>query len=651
MVRFFIAAFLVVFFLDGAAQKSKDSKAQTLFTIGDEPVSGDEFVYLYKKNHQDKAEYTPQKIDEYLKLYINFKLKVREARSRGIDTTSAFVKEFDTYREELKKPYLPEGKLIDSLVKVTYQRLQEEVHVSHILISLKAEAAPADTLQAFNKALDLKSRALAGEDFGSLAALYSEEPMAKSTKGDLGYFTALQMVYPFENAAYQAKKGEIIGPVRTRFGYHVLNVMDRKPSRGEVEVSHIMIRTGSEHDAAKARNLIFEIDDQLKGGVSWNDLCKQYSEDPSTKNSGGKLRPFGVGAMASVPAFDKAAFSLQNPGDLSDPVQTQYGWHIIRLERKIPLPSFEELAPALKSRVARDERAQISRLALMKKLKKDFSFTEDQEIKAKIFALADTALTKGRWKWVKQSTTTFYDKTLFTLTKKPVSASSFLTYMEQNQKATNLNPANYVEQLYNAFVEREINHVLEAKIIQEHPDFERLLKEYYEGILLFDIMEKEVWQKASDDSVVQQHFFDAHREKYAAGERVHAIIYTLKSLQSGALLKSAIEKNDTTAIREMIQSKTAKPEEGIFQKDDRQVLSGIEWAPGLYTAENNRMYYLVQVKEMVPPGKLTFEEARAMVISDFQDHLEKEWINQLTKKYPVKVNEKTRKHVVEKLSH
>lgn len=651
MVRFFIAAFLVLFFLDGAAQKSKNSKTQTLFTVGEEPVSANEFEYLYKKNHQDKAEYTSQKIDEYLKLYINFKLKVREARSRGIDTTAAFLKEYETYKEELKKPYLPEGKLIDSLVKVTYQRLQEEVRASHILISLKADATPADTLLAFNKALDIKAKALAGEDFGSLAALYSEEPMAKSTKGDLGYFTALQMVYPFENAAYLAKKGEIIGPVRTRFGYHILNVADRKPSRGEVEVSHIMIRTGNEHDATKARNLIFEIDDQLKGGVNWNDLCRQYSEDPATKNSGGKLRPFGVGAMASVPAFDKAAFSLQNPGDLSDPVQTQYGWHIIRLERKIPLPSFEELAPNLKSRIARDERAQVSRLALMKKLKKDFSFAENQEIKTKVFALADTFLTKGRWNWTAQSTTALNDKTLFTLKSKSVSALSFLTYVKQNQGTTNLHPFGYMEQLYNAFVEREINHMLETKIIQEHPDFEMLLKEYYEGILLFDIMEKEVWQKASDDSAGQQNFFNTRLEKYSAGERVNATIYALKSPQTGTLLKGAIERNDSTTIRELIQSKAARSEEGIFQKDDRQVLSVVEWSPGLYAAENNGMYYLVQIKEMVPPGNLKFDEARAMVISDYQDHLEKEWISQLNKKYPVKINEKARKYVVEKLSH
>ncbi|HEU5289699.1 MAG TPA: peptidylprolyl isomerase, partial [Cyclobacteriaceae bacterium] len=397
MIRVIAAGFLLLVCLSGFSQQTKIAKPLTLFTVASEPVTSDEFIYLYKKNHQAKEDFTQPKIEEYLALFINFKLKVKEARFRGIDTTAVFLKEYESYKEELKKPYLPEGKLIDSLVNVTYKRLQEEVRASHILISIKNDATPADTLEAYNKALEIKSKAQAGEDFGSLAALYSEEPMAQTSKGDLGYFTALQMVYPFENAAYLGKPGDIVGPVRTRFGYHILKIVDRKPARGEVEVSHIMIRTGAERDAAKSKNLIFEIYEQLNGGVSWEEVCKQYSEDPSSKNNGGKLRPFGVGAMASVPEFDRVAFSLQKPGEVSDPFQTQYGWHIVRLEKKIPLPTLEELAPNLKGRVARDERVQVSKQALTSKLKRDFSFTENTVTKAKVFGLADTTLTTGKW--------------------------------------------------------------------------------------------------------------------------------------------------------------------------------------------------------------------------------------------------------------
>jgi peptidyl-prolyl cis-trans isomerase SurA len=649
MIRIIAAGFLLFICLSGFAQQKKAAKPLTLFAVASEPVTTDEFIYLYKKNHQSKEDFTEQKIEEYLSLFINFKLKVKEARLRGIDTTAAFLKEYNSYKEELKKPYLPEGKLIDSLVNITYKRLQEEVRASHVLVSVKSDAAPADTLQAYNKTIEIKNRALKGEDFGSLAALYSEEPMAQTSKGDLGYFTAMQMVYPFENAAYTGKPGDIVGPIRTRFGYHVLKITDRKPARGEVEVSHIMIRTGAERDVTKSKNLIFEIQEQLNGGVSWDELCKQYSEDPSSKNNGGKLRPFGVGTMASVPEFDRVAFSLQKPGDVSDPFQTQYGWHIVRLENKIPLPTLEEMSASLKGRVARDERVQISKQALTGKLKKEFLFTENTATKTKVLGLADTTLTRGKWRVPATYTST--KETLFSIQKKNFSVQNFFDYVKQNQRQTLQAPEKYIEMLYNMFVEKSIGDALEVQIIKTHPEFEMLLKEYYEGILLFDIMEKEVWKKASEDSIGQRKFFDAHPDKYVVGERGAAVLYSSGASDVISTLKGCIEKNDSVNTQKIIQSKSARQEAGVFQREDRPVLSKIDWKPGLYSVETNRMYYLVHLKEIVPPGSLTFDEARAAVISDYQDSLEKDWLDRLSKKYPVKVNDKAKKYVLEKLMH
>jgi peptidyl-prolyl cis-trans isomerase SurA len=437
--------------------------------------------------------------------------------------------------------------------------------------------------------------------------------------------------------------------VLTRFGYHILKIVDRKPARGEVEVSHIMIRSGAERDEAKSKSLIFEIHDQLRGGVSWEELCKQYSEDPSSKNSGGKLRAFGVRAMASVPEFDRVAFSLQKPGDISDPFQTQYGWHIARLEKKIPLPSLEEIGPNLKGRVARDERVQISKQALMQKLKKEFSFTENGTVKLKVFALADTSLTKGKWKAPVNSPLS--KEALFSIQSKNVSVQNFLVYVKQNQLPVTQVPDRYIEQLYNTFVEKSIGDALEIQIIKNHPEFELLLKEYFEGIMLFDIMEKEVWKKASEDSVGQRTFFDAHQDKYVAGERAVTVIYSSGTSGIISTLKGYVEKNDSVSIQKIIQSKGARQETGVFQREDRPALSKVDWKPGLYTAEASRMYYLVQLKEIVPPGPLSFEEARASVVSDYQDNLEKEWLEKLRKKYPVNVNDKAKKNVVEKLMH
>lgn len=645
MTRFLIAATCIMVSVAGFAQK-KASKPQVLFTVGSEKTTADEFIYLYKKNHPAQSDFTDQKIEEYINLFINFKLKVSEARSRGIDKTPEFNKEYNTYKDELRKPYLPESKIIDSLVKLTYDRLQKEVSAAHILIEIKATATPADTLEAYNRAVEIKKQLLAGDDFAAKAIQHSTDPSAKLNGGNLGYFTALQMVSPFEEAVYAGKPGDIVGPVRTSFGYHIIKIGENRPSRGEVEVSHIMLRSGS-RDEAKAKTLIFEIHDQLTKGGSWDELVKKYSEDPGSKDIGGRLRPFGVGALSRIPEFDAAAFALKTPGELSHPFQTAYGWHIVRLERKIPLPTFEESATNLKSRVARDPRVQLSKTALTNKLKKDLKFTENVAAKNKSIALADTALTKGKWKI--PGTFSSGKETLFTLDKHKISIQEFLNYAQNNQRPSALQPAAYMELLYSAFVESMVSTAFENKLIASNPEFVMLLREYYEGILLFDIMEKEVWKKASDDSVGQRQFFIAHPEFYQAGERIDASLYYSDSKANLELLSKSLLAKDSTGARELVKTKNIYSESGVYQREDRPALKDIEWKPGQYFTQNGNMTYLVVVNKIVPPGAMSFDDARASIVSAYQDELEKNWLASLRKKYPVKVNDKTKKYVVEKL--
>lgn len=626
------------------AQK-KAPKPAVLFTVGKEKTTADEFIYLYKKNHPTKEEYTDQKIEEYLTLFINFKLKVAEARTRGIDKTPEFTKEYNTYKDELKKPYLPESKILDSLVKLTYDRLQIEVSAAHILVEVKSDASPEDTVQAYNTAVSIKNQLLAGEDFTAKAGLYSDDPSAKSNGGNLGFFTSLQMVGPFEDAVYAGKPGDIVGPIRTSFGYHIIKVGETRPARGEVEVSHIMLRAGA-RDEAKDKNLIFDIHDQLRGGAKWEDLVKQYSEDPGSKDIGGKVRPFGVSSR--IPAeFEAMAFSLKNPGDISDPFQTSFGWHIVRLERKIPLPSFEESAASLKSRIARDPRIQTSRQAVMNKLKKEFGFTENEATKTKVFSLADTALTKGKWKI--PGSFASGKEVLFTLENKKITAHDFLSHVQQHQRANSMTPEKYMELLYTGYSESILNEAFENKLVASNPEFEMLLTEYYEGILLFDIMEKEVWKKASEDSVGQHKFFEAHPELYKAGERVNATIYYADSKDNLQVLSKSLLAKDSTSVQSILKNQKVYSETGTFQREDRPALRDIDWRPGHYMSQNGNTFHLIVVNKMIPAGALSFEDARASVISEYQNELEKNWLAALRKKYPVKVDDKTKKYVVEKL--
>jgi peptidyl-prolyl cis-trans isomerase SurA len=651
MIKKSVAAVILcccwVVFCSYGQPTSEKNKGIEIFSVDKKPVLAEEFIYLFRKNNHDKAkEFTEEKINEYLNLLINFKVKVAEARSRGLDTTAAFRKEYNSYREELRKPYLPDSRLIDSLVALTYERMREEVKAVHILINVKPEASPEDTLKAYQKIMGIRNRIIKGEDFETVASTESEDPSAKLNKGNLGYFTAMQMVFPFEQAAYTTKVGSISMPIRSKFGYHIVKVIDRRPARGEVEVSHIMLRTGEGYDNEKAKNTIFDIYEQLQKGVPWNELCKEYSQDPSSKDNGGKLRPFGVGAMPGVPEFEQIAFNLKNPGDLSDPFQTQFGWHIIKLESKIPLPSFNDLAASLKNRVSRDERVQISKQALEVKMRKDFGFTENAEVKNRIFALADTTLQKGKWK---VNTPDAANETLFSMQGKPYAAKDFLIYVEQNQKPNSLTSSQYMEQLYNQYLNDVQGKVLEEKIKQQNPDYSWLLNEYYEGILLFEIMEKEVWNKATEDSIGQRSYYQAHRNDYQANERVNAKIYSSTVLSTIRELKSLVEAGDSLKIQEYIASQKIRQEKGAFEKSDRPILTKINWAPGLQLTENNGTHYLVQVTAILPPGIKTFEEARAAVISDFQTDLEKRWIEQLKKRHPVKISKKGKQYILQQL--
>lgn len=635
------------FFLTSFSQESSKKNSLNLLRIGKKDISVAEFIYLYKKNHQDTInDYTPEKIQEYLDLFTNFKLKVEEARRRGLDTTKTFITEYEGYREELRKPYLPDTDVIDSMVELTYKRMQEEINASHILVSLKPDASPADTLTAYNRIISLRDKVLSGADFGELARQHSDDPSAKSNGGNLGYFSALQMVYPFETAAYTTPKGSVSPPVRTKFGYHIVRVENRRPARGEVEVSHIMLR--NEGDQEKVKNNIFNIHDQLQAGVDWNELCKEFSQDPSTKENGGRIRPFKSGGMAAVPEFEEKAFSLQKEGEISDPFQTQFGWHIIRLERKILVPPFDQIASSLRTRVARDERTEISTRNLHQQLRRKFSFEENQTVKASLISRADSTIFRSKWN--PSLSPTERKATLFTLKSTQVTADEFIRFVNANRTATPVTSAQqYVEQQYQTFVDKRVAELQEKDIIAEHPEYQFLLQEYYEGILLFDIMEKEVWNKASADSAGQRSFYKAHADDYKSGERAKATIYSSSSPQLLTSLKKLIQDSTLTRIDEFIARNKIKLESGTYQKEKKLVLGLIPWQEGLHSADNEGIYYLAWLKRILPAGPMSFEEARPSVISDYQTLLEKKWVAELKRKYRVKINEKAKRYVLQTL--
>lgn len=508
-------------------------------TLGTTAVPASEFAYVYRKNNSSAPEYgTKASVQEYLDLYTNFKLKVLEAEQRGLDTTQAFKRELDGYRQQLAQPYLTEKSVTDKLVREAYDRMSKEVNASHILVRLMPDASPKDTLAAYQKAMALRQRVTGGEDFAKVARETSEDPSARENGGTLGYFTAMQMVYPFESVAYVTPVGQVSQPVRTRFGYHIIKVNDVRQAQGEIKVAHLMIRATPGMPAADSvtvRKKVDELYNRLaRRNENWEKLVGQFSEDAGSAANGGELPPFGTGRM--IPSFEEAAFKLQKPGDISQPVQTPYGWHIIKLIEKQPVPSFEAMEPTLKSKVAKDSRSELNKTAFLKRVRTENNFTENQAGKEYLFAKVDTSLVTGRFAYTapatpaKPSKTVTDNSTLFTIAGKPYLVKEFLTYAQLNQKPRpGAEPRFAVQQLYDQYVEQSLTDYEKANLETKYEDYRMLVKEYRDGILLFQLMDEKVWSKAIEDTVGLQKYFAENQAKYQWEPRVQATVISAAS--------------------------------------------------------------------------------------------------------------------------
>ena len=525
------------------AQSSKED--QVLFQLGDESFGLKAFDYYFLKNSDEpSADSAKIKVNEYLDLYVKFRLKVKEAIALGQDQTPEFAEEFETYRKQLAQPYLMQTKVNDEMVEEAYTRMQQEVSASHILIKSEAQDSPEDTLKAYNKALGIKNRIKNGEDFASLAKQESNDPSAKQNGGYLGYFSALQMVYPFENAIYENNTGDIVGPVKTRFGYHIIEIKDKRPARGEVLTAHIMIRSKPDSlSMAAAKNKVAAVYENLKNGADWNEQCKLYSDDIRTKNQNGKLQWFGTGNL--VPEYENAAFTLEKAGDISSPVQTRFGWHIIKLLDKKGVPPLEEIKADLESKISRDTRAADKKSAALAKLKRSQNFNLILANKRQLISHFDSALLEGKWNY--QNTKAGLSEVIFTTNKVDYTYQNFFDFVVEKQKRRKLTSLpDYVSQLYNQFEEKSIFDEELKNIEVSNYDYQMVLDEYRSGILLFNLMEEEVWNKAMVDSVGLKVFYEKNKKKnYEMAE--HAIVRRFVSKDSTVLQKvnSQLDKSNS----------------------------------------------------------------------------------------------------------
>ena len=623
-----------------------------LLTLDGDPVYLSEFTRILDKNSQIEMN---SDLEESLRLFINFKLKVKEAQSLGYDTTRQFREELKRNREQIAKPYLLDQNVNDQLLEEAYQRSLQEVRSSHILIAVSPDAPPSDTLRAFQKAMKVKNRLDSGEDFATVAREVSEDPSAQTNGGDLGYYTVFQLVYPFENAIYNTPVGAVTDPVRTQFGYHIIQVTDKRKTRGQLQIGVILKAYNfamTDQDTLDVQTEIYRIDSLLKSGEDFAELAKKFSDDRSTGNRGGVTRWFGVGTFPSE--IEETAFALENIGAVSQPIETDMGWYIIKLLDKKGAPSKEEVLPSLSRSVSRDARSAKSRKEIAKKLKAEYKYSLNKENYEEFYRLVDASIFDGRWDPI---VAVNKNGILFTLGDSKVLQKEFGQFLFNNMKtgsATTI--AEYVDREFERFTEAKVLEYEDSQLDKKYPEFAALYNEFKEGNLLFEITDKMVWSKAAEDTTGLKSYYEKNKSNYLWDERVDGYVIRLKSKSAlnayADRVYKTVEKNfkkvtDQAELERLIttETKTYQGDSfelilGPFAKGANRLIDNMKWKKDeLLKSTEGETVMIAWITSVRKPEPKQLSEAKGQILADYQDYLEKEWVSQLRKKYSVVINE------------
>ena len=570
---FFLLSFSVI-------NSQSDSK-KVLFTIDNEPVYTSEFIRVYKKNLDLVQDESQKNIDEYLTLFTNYKLKLKEARNLGLQNKPSYLKELESYKKQLAKNFLTDSKVTDALIEEAYERVSNEVKANHILVRLAENANPQDTLVAYKKIQDLRDRAL-NEGF--------EKVMKKVHNGqtlfgeELGYFSGFKMVYAFENAAFNTNIGEISQPFRTRFGYHIVKVYDKRKSRGERTVAHIMVNSKKGDSLAeRAKNRINDIFTKLNQGEDFKGLAKQFSEDKSSASKGGMLAPFSAGQLSSQ-IFEDTAFGLENIGDISKPIKTDYGWHILKLYGKQPVKPFQDLRPELEMKVKRDERSRLIDAALVNKLKKQYNISENQPPLDYFTSILNDNYFKRSWKLPEDFKG---EEVLVNIGDKQIFFKDFGDYLVKSQRSFQGRAPfdKVVENSYESFLSASLMAYKEEHLEEENKDYAHIVKEYRDGLLLFDLMETTIWNVSRTDTLGLKQFYEVNKSSYMWPDRVDAIVAS--STNESVIKKVSKFLKKFTSVEKI---------EGMMNKDDEV---NVIFTTGLMNVENQVLPENFELKEGV----------------------------------------------------
>ncbi|MEO6191173.1 MAG: peptidylprolyl isomerase [Saprospiraceae bacterium] len=651
------SSILFIFILSnqiGVAQKLDP----TLFTINQNPIKVSEFEYIYNKNNGKDANYTKSSLDEYLNLYIKFKLKVQAARDMKLDTIPSLIKELEGYRQQLTTNYLNDKEVVDKLAREVYDRQKKDVLIGHILISLAQSASPSDTLKAYNKAMEAYNLVKSSNDFKGAAKKYSEDKGSAQQGGYLGWFTAMlpDGFYSFESKVYNMKNGEVSMPFRTKLGYQIIQLIDSRPARRKMEAAHILIRKGMKSKPDEvARQRADSIYSAIKGGASFEELARVYSQDNTSNLIGGNIGFFGINQFES--SFEDVAFGIPTDGEIAKPIETSIGWHIIKRLRKEEELPYERAKRKIQADITRDSRFKQAQGSLIEKIKDEAGYKEDKLALDRLASKMDTSF--FTYKWIAPENIT--NETVAVLGKNNINSVEFLDFIKTNsrlrvQGADDKNVKNTLKSMLSEFVSQKCLQYEESRLEDKYPDFKALMREYREGILLFEATKNVVWDRASDDTTGLKLFYEKNKDNYRWDERAviqTVTIDTVNEKLANKIYAYAQKKGISKAINKFDSKKNfISFQKNVVEKKNQESYQGLQFTKNYTTpllrSSTNQSFSFKTIDDILPKAFKSIDEARGFIIADYQDYLEAIWINELKNKYKVEINHEALTNMVKK---
>lgn len=644
----FILPLLVIFFIANAKVTAQSDPI--LFTVDGQQVPAAEFKYIYSKNNRDDADFSEKSLREYLDLYTKFKLKVREAYAMRLDTVTQLKLELDGYRKQLAESYLTDKEITERLIREAYDRQQKDVHIAHVMVRTNPNV-PNDTMAGYEKIHRIYNELKAGVNWEDVVRRYSEDNSTKEMQGDMGYITAIlpSGFYSFESAAYNTPVGSFSAPVRSGIGYHIVKVIDSRDARGEMDVAHLLIRVKSDNSNEKeAHDKILALHKTITDGATFEEAARKNSEDKATADRGGFIGVLNINQFER--SFEDAAYALAKDGDISEPIRTRLGWHIVkRIKKRNHLP-YESVKKKLEAQITRDERITSARQAMVNRIKSDAGFSLDQNVYNEFVDKAGTDLQTYRWQVPAVTETT-----LIKLGPDQYTNIDFGNYVKNNARtrmgvAKGTPNREILDKVLNEFINEKALYFEEKNLANKYPEFKSLMREYEEGIMLFEATKINVWDRASKDTVGLQAFHAVNRNKYMWDERLEVSTLSLDSASMSKLpmIKKWAAKKPVSVVAAKATKKGIPVivSKRIYQKEET-LPAGITWNAGSKTDLPDGKG-IVSVDRVIPPQPKSLDEARGYIIADYQDQLEKEWVASLQKKYPVKVDEEVLKTLIRK---